>query len=131
MIAPMKPNQTIVWTRRLRTRLISSLLSKLLILPCGLRRDGIRSSSRSPLTPPAAHGVLHGAAHELIEIRHLLETRAYALEPGDCGAGVELRGQRFKQAVLLPDHGLVIVSDSVERSLRPKLAMPACQRVAL
>src|SRR4029077_4441049 len=34
-----------------------------LILPRGERRCRIRSSSRSPPTLPAAHGVLHGPTH--------------------------------------------------------------------
>src|SRR3977135_402502 len=107
MIAPMKPNQTIVWTRRFRTSPISCLSrSKLLTLPRYVA-SGFRSASRSSALLPAARCVFHGAAHHPIEFCHLLETCIYLLGRDDSGPGAQLLGQCVEQLVLLPDHGFV------------------------
>lgn len=72
---------------------------------------------------PATHGLFHGATYDPIEFRHLLETRVYLLGRDDSAPGVQLLGQCIEQLVLLPDHGFVVVSDGVKRTLRSRLAM--------
>src|SRR5262249_10394589 len=66
-------------------------------------------SASGPTPFPTAHGFLHGSTHHAIEFRHLLETRTRPFGRGNPGPGVQLRGERFEQAVLLLDHDLVVV----------------------
>jgi hypothetical protein len=79
---------------------------------------------------PAAQSVVQSPAHHPIELRHLLQPLAGLFRSSNVTAPVQLVGQSVEQAVLLPNHGLIVVRHCVERPLGSPFAMPAGERIA-